>query len=388
MTFKQAWKQAEAHELKMRGAISAAHKGGKGRLAKHLTRQYLRAFDSRLVASYEAYRRMPRHSRPHIDELPSIATSLSAWGGTSEKVGVMLKPKAHDPNDFRIVMAFGIENRALQYLVRNCIAAQVNLHPAQFAVRLGRTKAVERVRDALIAGHTHVVQWDIKNCFNSFNGEKLNSFIPLPKEVIKRVITPKCFTLIDDSMYAFQPGELLDESFELFAEARQGIAQGSAISSLVAEVVLAPVVEHVSKLGIPIAYADNLLLMAQTSGEMVTMSKALCTILREHPAGPLWLNQPSASGPGEAFDFLGYKFAAQGAGWDIRPSERNLLRYEARFSTVLKRIGSKDLPHDVRESLIKSLRASVNAWGSAFSLWSGAKQHCKEHLELIKQAAP
>src|SRR4051794_37597276 len=106
---------AQAHIGKILGRAEAAHKAGKTKLFNHLAVRYLQSQDARTLATMKAYRAMPWRRRPVRSQLPSIMSGLNAWKGTTEPAIVNMKKK---PNGYyRLLMDFGIENRALQYLL-------------------------------------------------------------------------------------------------------------------------------------------------------------------------------------------------------------------------------------------------------------------------------
>jgi hypothetical protein len=108
--------------------IRKAHKAGNRRLLRHLIRDYLFSYDARLAATKLAYRKMHWDRRPKKTQLKSIAENLHAYQGTREEVRLILIPKG--PGKFRPTLDFGIENRALQYLVLSVLYALT-----RFAVR-------------------------------------------------------------------------------------------------------------------------------------------------------------------------------------------------------------------------------------------------------------
>jgi hypothetical protein len=69
------------------------------------------------MAVRRAYKQMPPHLRPDQADLPAIAQRIDPWKGTNEAVHVYRKLKSSKPGHYRLIMNFGIENRALQYLV-------------------------------------------------------------------------------------------------------------------------------------------------------------------------------------------------------------------------------------------------------------------------------
>ena len=211
--------------------------------------KYLGSFDAKLLATFEAYEAMSRDSQPDRAELPSIASSLDPWKGTDEPVQVHRKKKS--PPYYRTVFEFGIEHRALQYLVREPLTALLTFHPTQYALCGGNHAAIKRTKQALIDGYLWAVELDIKDCYPSFDEEKLSSLLPLPREVIDHVIISRNLHLQDGWRRQFDgPGNHHEcDSLKVLSAARQGIPQGSAVSPLVAEAMIAIALEQVPTLG-------------------------------------------------------------------------------------------------------------------------------------------
>ncbi len=379
------WDKVHAHVYRMLRDIKVAHAHGQRKRAAYLQRQFLSSFDSRRVATSKAFDSLRPSRRPAISTLSEQASKLNAWCGTSEIVKVRWKPKASNENEFRPIMNFGIENRALQYLVVECLKAQADLHKMQFAVNGGRDAAVIHVRNALASGFSHVAEMDIRDCYMSFIGEKLAGLLPVPKEVVEQVILSRHLNLLPID---FQSGGVPQGPFveEYLAEARQGIAQGSAASNVVAEIALATVVAQMPSRGVVVAYADNFLLMAKSSAGVVAMKKALRELLLEHPAGPLILNAPKQYKPGKAVEFLGYRMTVTDTGCEIVPTPRNLSKFQSQFSRKIKRIKADGLPSKVLNSRVVDLKSYVKSWAHGFALWPGAKQHMQEHLAIMSGA--
>ena len=144
------------------------------------------------VATVRANQKLKPHHRKVLDErLPEIAAKLDPWRGSSEEVVVHFKPKASNEHEYRPIMDFGIENRALQYLVRTVLKAQVDLHPRQFATRGGRPAAVAAVMEGLAAGYYYGAQIDISDCYPSFEGGVVPDLLPLPEEVTLEQVPPR-----------------------------------------------------------------------------------------------------------------------------------------------------------------------------------------------------
>jgi hypothetical protein len=172
--------------------IRAAVQAGKWKKANWLILEWLRSPEAKRLAVRLARRNMKVHCRPHKSELDAIAEHLDPWKGSNEDVFVVNIPKENNPDDVRQTMAFGIENRSLQHLVLLVLRELVELHPSQYQTNpygpRGTHPAIERVKKALSDGYVWAIEYDIKDCYPSFNGKELSNFLPLPKKVIEAVL--------------------------------------------------------------------------------------------------------------------------------------------------------------------------------------------------------
>lgn len=117
-------RHAEIEASTLLEKIRRAHAEGRHRKACYLTRQYLGALSARLSAVRRAWRKLPIYRRVPRHALLGIARSLNAFAGTSEPVVVRFIPKKSNPDILRPVMDFGLEGRALQYLVGDVLKAR------------------------------------------------------------------------------------------------------------------------------------------------------------------------------------------------------------------------------------------------------------------------
>ena len=152
--------KATAHVNKLLISIRAAHDAGKRKKADHLVCRYLASFDARYLAVLEACKR--KGVNQDASTLPDIARSLNAWAGSDEEVLIRIREKPGNPHRFRTTLEFGIENYALQLLVRQVLKAQADLHPNQYHLR-GTHAAIERVVGLLKDGYTWATEIDIHN---------------------------------------------------------------------------------------------------------------------------------------------------------------------------------------------------------------------------------
>ena len=302
-------KQAKAHTMKMLDRVRTAHRAGKRKEAPQHGRLYLASYDARIVAVHEANRHVKKHKRLKPSLLPGLAASLNPWTETEEKVIIHPKPKPGPNLQYRPILEFGFENTALQHLLLPLLRAQADLHPNQYTMR-GTHAAIERVAGLLEEGHTWATEIDIRNCYQSFDGERVADLLPVPKEVARNVLTGASLSLCLNPSFVgpADPGEDDEIIFpELFAAVRQGISQGAATSPLVAEMMLASVFKVLPDCGAVTAYADNFLVMGKTESEVLSISEALRSAIKAHPAGPLWPKEPRIFGSGMVVEFLGHQ---------------------------------------------------------------------------------
>jgi hypothetical protein len=184
-----ASRQAGDHILKMLKRIRDAHRAGKWWEIQQLIREYLASYDARLAATWRAFEKLKPGRRPPKEQLPSIALGLNAFKGTQEGVRLIFTRKRSNPNEFRPTLDFGIENRALQYLVLSALYVIADLHPRQFGVQGGVPAAITHVREGMEAGFVCATEIDIKACYQSFDGDWIKDRIPFPEKVAEHVLT-------------------------------------------------------------------------------------------------------------------------------------------------------------------------------------------------------
>lgn len=383
-------KNQKSHEQKLLRQIGAARESGRTKRTEYFVCEYLNSHDARLVATVRAFRGIAPHRRQKLSQLHSIARALDPRKGTSEPVVVHFKPKRSNPNDYRPVMDFGIENRALQYLVLAVLQKLVDLHPHQYATRGGAQAAVGRAVQLMEQGYQWAAEMDIADCYRSFDEKQLSSLIPLPEEVTQHVITAECLYLVGGNIYDFfGPAEDGEEPCvalaDHLADARQGIPQGSAASPFVAEELLAHSLHLLPPVGEVTAYADNTLLMARSEAEAVSMVEALSSALKAHPAGRL---RPKLEffKPGEPIEFLGHCLVAQGEKIHVHPTAVNEQKFATRMTRGFNRLKRTNLSPGERSKEKLDLRGYVCSWTAAFRLCNGIAATKADWLAKIAAA--
>lgn len=371
---KPSTKKSRFRVEKMLAQIASAHKAGKYKKAKRLSIVYLRSFDARYGAVLEAYNALKPRNRPARKSLPAIARGLDAWKGTQEVVILRLKEKEKSPGDYRDIKEFGIESKALQYLVFPLLKVQANLHLNQYGM-IGTHAALIRVAELMTQGYVWAMETDLKDCYPSFDGEKIQGFLPLPKKVTQHIMCCASLNLSlgNDGIFGPADDDVDDEYVfpDLFVDARRGIPQGSAASPFAVEMLLSSVFDQLPACGEAVGYADNTLAMAKSEGDVVSMNKALWSALKAHPAGHLRPKQTGVFSPGQPIDFLGHRLTPQGKKVRIEPTPENLKKYCVAVERGLRRI-VHGASSNIRAQRARELRGYIRSWCAAFKLWDEA----------------
>jgi hypothetical protein len=394
MPFMKSAKEEEHVAMLLRRVRDA---NALGRIGKrdYWIRSYLNSNDAKLVAVRRANRQFKSDRRLKKAELRAIGERLNPWKGTDEPVLVHLKRKPSNPNYFRVFMDFGIENRALQYLVRRPLEILADTVPFQYTLKGGTKAAIEHVVKAMSEGPVWAIELDVKDCYPSFDGKKLPSLIPLPKEVTDHVIVSEYLHLVPGNIgYHFGPTGVDDpglpwELEKTLVDARRGIPQGSAASPLVAESMLAIALRQIPDgVGHRVVVGDNCLVVAKEEGDVVQIVKALGGALEHHPAGRFWPKIKSFR-PGETISFLGHSFTPQ-AGGKIRitPSPKNREKFEATVTAGLKQLQFSKLSQRDRKREYRDLQRYVRSWAAAFSLCEGIGDYRAHWMKKIAKVSP
>jgi hypothetical protein len=355
------------------------------------SRHYLQSYDARCLAVWEAYRALPARRRRGLGtNLPQIADSLNVWSKSKEPAVVCTKKKGDD--DYRLVVDFGIVNRARQYMVERLVAATANLHPEQYLTRGGVPAAIKRVAALMLDGYDYAIETDIRQCYPSFTAANMHTALSLPKEVIDNVIMAQGYNLIPGDSLLYLYGHAPDDEGvprllgEQIAKARRGIPHGSAVASLAVEVVLAPVLKALPSVAIVLSYADNILIMAKTKEDVWSATTAMWSALQGHPVGPLTPSLRGEFGPSDPSIYVGHRLEGLGSKVKITPSEKNEAKFHAKFVKRLSKVKDAKASLKVKRARARDLKRYVSSWTGAFSSCDGMDERKKAYLTKINTA--
>jgi len=375
------------HVEKLLDRIELAVAQGKRKRADYAIWAYLNSYDARRLALETAYRRLPKNKRPKPESLDNIAAFLDAWRGTKETVYLLLQVKPGPNLDYRPILDYGIENRALQYLVLPVLKLHAKLHPSQYALR-GTHAAIRRVAASLADGYVWAIESDIRNCFPSFDGDRVCELLPLPEEVTRHALLAN--TLNVSLAHTFLACADPDEEQQLlnaeFAPVRRGLPQGSAASPLVAEMLLAPLFENLPEGGRSIGYVDNFLAMGKSESGAVSMTEAFWSALEAHPAGQLKAKNPLIYEPGKPIQFLGHQLRLTDGEVVISPTLVRQQEFETTFQEGLAKIKAAS-SSEKRSNAVSKLSYYVRSWTASFGLCDNIKELRATVLKRIAAAA-
>lgn len=358
--------------LKKQRQIVAEVRMGRIRVARKKQNELLRSLPARVLASREAIYTV---NRRRLDRPTGLGHPISFPGvwNLAERVrrnlasqswGVArLKPKGN--NQFREVVSFTAFDIARQNLVAMSIKPFVGLHPSQYLLRGGRTAACEALLSAMNAAPegARFLHVDVNNYHGSISHDWLRENLPMSTEVTQQVI------LLDgmSNVLRWHLGlahQHKDEGTD--GMGRRGIPQGSVVSSIVAEYVMADILRTAAVFLGEFSlfnYSDNLGILVPRAIDEAAFMERLSAVFQTHPAGPFQIRLVGSHDLREPFGFLGYHWQMQNEARAFVPEGVAMAR-EINFQRDL-------LEAETEEQRLK-IEHSIRSYCAAFSLWDGA----------------
>ena len=371
--------------------ISRANKQGNLKLVRNRICRYLQSRDARCVAILEAYQSMRTEKRPDELDVDALAETLFPHKGSAEPVRLFMQRKGEPgAGGYRLVMEFGLENRALQYLIKAPLTAAANLHPHQFGT-VGVSAAITRIAEFMTEGYQWGCEIDIESCFPSFSEEMLVRLLPIPKEVIRHVAMSNALNIVHSvNLYdVFGPADNgLDPLAvtDFLSEARQGIPTGSAASSITSEILLSSPFKALPSHGVAVGYADNSFLMAKSEKDAMSIKEAFWSDLKSQSAGLLRPKVKGAFRPGDPVDVLGHRLRLLDEKVRVDPSPKNDAIFNSTIEKGIARLKMSKLNHAGHDRIAKNLRKYVKAWTSSFGVCDGIADRRSSTLARINDA--
>jgi RNA-directed DNA polymerase len=251
-----------------------------------------------------------------------------------------------------------VRDRAVQTAVRHVIEPifEKEFTDGSYGFRPGRgcKDALREVDRLLKEGYTHVVDADLRKCFDR---------IPhglLMERVSERVTDRKVLDLI----VRFLKHKIMEDGLEREPE-DAGTPQGATLSPLLCNVYLNPLDHLMEEADVKmVRYADDLVLVCRTSAEADHALKLLSEWvevngLELHPEKTRTVDMEP---PGSHFDFLGYRFCRtrQGKLRRVVP-EQSAKRLRAKLRPVTRRTNGRSM-----EQIIQRCNRILKGWYEYF----------------------
>ena len=392
-------------ELKLVEKMEAAIGRGAIRAARRTSGQLRRSMAGRYLA---LWRSKPRHLADRVADLPEkrdrnrgerlrqIISSLEVVGNLSEPATATVYIKKKDRNrayryldapkrplfvksdgSRRVIFKFDWIDKARQRLIARSLTPFANYHSSQFLLRWrngkrGRSAVCEYLRrelPTLTADHVFV-QVDIRDFFGSISATWIEGHFRLPETMIRRQIhSGEMHVLMDRKARAYLPGGENNE------RVRRVLPQGSALSSLIAEMAMAEVLgglaDCLSDTRV-VTYSDNLGIFVPDAQAAVIMDH-LRRAFASSGVGPFELSMSDPVPITKEFTFLGHH-------WQLREGQLHTFVpapiAEARAIVLLGQM----LTSSTRASL-NLVRARILAQANEWKFWPGANNWRAELLE-------
>lgn len=345
--------RARRSTVKFRRRLKAAISSGVQHRYRGLMIRMMRSFDCRLAALVVANRRAKPANRETDAFLIASAQDLNLWECDREPVRAVAKIKS--TGGHRLLMAFGLNNRAKQILVKWVLEPWIRprLLPCQHVLSGGRDAAVTACKRTIEkGGHRWVTEIDIKNCFGSISVDWLKDKLPIPKRVIEAVIASSNLNIRAISSIACS----------LLSKSRNGIPQGSAVSPLIAEFVVSCVLREAPAGACSESYVDNVFCFAVDVSGIRQHRESFELLFERHPAGSFSVRSTEPKRISLGFMALGY--------WITRGRATvNVAVLDSKISTMVDEVQRNLISHRTEETLARQTACNaIRSWCAAHRL--------------------
>jgi RNA-directed DNA polymerase len=212
----------------------------------------------------------------------------------------------------------------------------------------GCQDALARVDELLKAGHTYVVDADLKSYFDTIPHDKLMD------QLRRKVADGHVLALIE----AFLTAGIMDGLAEWTPE--EGSPQGSVISPLLSNIYLDPLDHRLAAAGFQmVRYADDFVVLCRSRQE----AEAALEVIRQWVAEAGLTLHPEktriadANQKGEGFDFLGYHFE-RGYRW---PRPKSIQKLKTALRPKTRRTNGRCMP-----AIIADINRTLQGWFGYF----------------------
>lgn len=347
----------------MKAVLVNLHRSGRRRAGYNMSRRYLFSYSAQLDAVARAYNRhVGSFADADPDDLRNLAIAavrLSPWAGSDEKAMAYQKPKPKD--GFRWLHRHGLFQYALELLAADAAEAGAGVIETQFIKKGGIPKAQKWFQERL--GSTSlVVTVDIPRCFDAIFRSSLVDNLHLPRWVVQRVL----FDPMDKATYLY-PGLVGQKAGPCpiagVSSPVRGIPQGSALSQLASESVIALVLKAVREVapGVHVAsQGDNLVFLLEDESCKVPVLSALTSSVAAHfgkdVLGEL-TRRITCVAPRDGFWFCRRFYQWKKGALDIKLPEDWIIAFELKTLARVQKAMANKAPGE-----LESVERSIKGW--------------------------
>lgn len=393
------WARHKRHKLTYE--LLGADSTGSVRQARRAIRDYRTPLAVRLIHLWEA---TPPEYRPSAHDTPEEAESkrqrrLDEVFARAPAVSNLQRPaegrlrfKSKGGGCYRPILSFGWSDTARFEMLAASVKSFAGFHASQFQLHpqpgsrgqqaacgelLTRLNGLRRTEAAAGGGREAdqpiFVELDVRDFFGSVSEDWCADKPILDGDMRCQIYTGRMRIKADRKVRG-----RIDGAFDDWV--RRGLPQGSALSALIAEWVMADVLGGLPDLpdevGM-ITYCDNIGLIGPR-GQIDAVVELIREVFRISRAGPFSLlikQQTILSGP--PFRFLGMEFAVEDH-WVIRPPTSQLVAVTLQTRT--------DLDHAFSGACFARIRRKVQGKAAAWSRWHNARHWAAEMLLEVRLA--
>jgi hypothetical protein len=327
--------------------------------------------EPKICSAVTANKKIPSKRRRTLEWCMSIDKSLDVEQPIDEPVRVWGEPKKE--GGMRAICEFGPKGRTAQDMVQRVMAAYYKPRSFQFTHQ-GVQRAIAAVRTIVDRGFVYAAKLDIRDCFGSFDSEKLSAELPIPMGTVEYVVTGRHLKVELDPghanrhSYAYASPHTQAHLIEL---ARRGLPPGSACAPIVAAYCISRLAWTPSGIAKLSNYADDFFLLASSAKHLSEEIGTLTDAVEEVPGGHFQLRVLHEGHFAEGVDFLGHHLKIVGGSLQVSVTERNLhdflghlLEVETSLGPVAYVVGQRDRRRAIE--LLARFYAFADGWSRNF----------------------
>lgn len=299
---------------------------------KKCAKTYLSSRRCLMWAMVQVNKKRPLRERLSLSQIIQFSKQYNVLIKLDEDVTVFKQPKSSGIG-YRTIHDFGPVARGAQKMVQKLLRLTYIQKPFQYPQQGVSARIEDALKLITEKGYEHVGEIDIKAHYPSFEVDKLESHLPLPKEAVRCIIGAESANRVYPSGYPIHQ--------HIFDKTCSGIPQGSAASSEVASESVAYLKMINFKDVILINYADNFFLFAKNSKNLEFALKALSSGVSKLPGGSFLGVVKNCGTVSDGFRMLGCKIYRDGDKVLAEPTERNLQHLLGTFELEHQRASAK-----------------------------------------------